>query len=87
MRPVLAYVSGTVELLPEPRHPAGPLDALLWINGRGLALAQFGTRGSHYRPEHADPAPTFAYLDAEAGRVLDSLLSLRLSSRTAFRLL
>jgi hypothetical protein len=73
VRPVLAHISGTVELLPEPRRPAGPLDALLWIDGRGLALAQFGTRGSYYRPEHADPAPTFAYLDAQEGRVLDSL--------------
>jgi hypothetical protein len=73
MRPVLAHISGAVELLPEPSHPAEPLDALLWIDGRGLALAQFGTRGSYYRPEHADPAPTFAYLDAQEGRVLDSL--------------
>lgn len=55
---------------------AGPLDGLLWIGGDGIALAQFGTRGGYYRPEHADPNPTLALVDVGHQRIL-SLLALK----------
>jgi hypothetical protein len=74
MRPVQTLGGGGLEPLPPLQFGAGPLDALLWAGGDGLAVAQFGTRGGFYRPEHQDPAPTFAIVDAARGRVLDSLL-------------
>ncbi|MDZ4374377.1 MAG: hypothetical protein U1C74_23545 [Phenylobacterium sp.] len=73
MRPVKATPTAVLQELAPLRHPAGPLDALWWIDGRGLALAQFGTRGFLYRPEHDDPSPTVAFIDASKGRVLDTL--------------
>lgn len=63
----------TLEALPPPKHRSGPLDALMWIGNEGRALAQFGSRGGYYRPEHADPSPTFALIDAAEGRVLHDL--------------
>ncbi|HEX8665309.1 MAG TPA: hypothetical protein VF744_14905 [Beijerinckiaceae bacterium] len=73
LQAVNAVRSGGVQLLPALAHPAGPLDGLLWANGDGLAVAQFGTRGGFYRPEHADPSPTFGIVDARRGAVLDTL--------------
>jgi hypothetical protein len=73
MRPVRTVQQGEIEPLPELHHAAGPLDALLWAGGDGLAVAQFGTRGGFYRPEHDDPNPTFAIVDARRGIVLDTL--------------
>ena len=73
MRPVRAAEDGSLQPLPELRHDAGPLDALLWAGGDGLAAAQFGSRGGLYRPEHDDPTPTFALVDAQRGLVLDGL--------------
>jgi hypothetical protein len=74
MRPVHTLEGGGLQPLPPLQYGAGPLDALLWAGGDGLAVAQFGTRGGYYRPEHQDPAPTFAIVDAARGLVLDSLL-------------
>ncbi|HEY0627563.1 MAG TPA: hypothetical protein VGD10_12665 [Allosphingosinicella sp.] len=73
LQPVRASVSGHVTDLPQLEHPAGSLDGLLWVGGNGRALAQFGTRGGYYRPERPNPTPTFAIVDAAAGRVLDAL--------------
>jgi hypothetical protein len=73
LRAVRTMADGALQTFPDLQHSAGPLDALLWANGDGLALAQFGTRGGLYRPEHDDPTPTFAIVDAQRGRVLDSL--------------
>lgn len=73
LRPALADLVGGLTPLPELTHAAGPLDALYWIDGHGRALAQFGTRGQYYRPQHPDPEPTLAYVDAAQGQVLDSL--------------
>jgi hypothetical protein len=64
---------GTLQLLPPLRHDAGPLDALLWVDHDGLAIAQFGTRGGYYRPEHEDRDPTFAIVDAQRGLARDVL--------------
>jgi len=61
---------GTIRDLPALRHPAGPLDGILWVGGDGLALAQFGTLGGSYRPPHNDISPTIAMVDAARGRVL-----------------
>ena len=73
LEPVSIGRDGRLRALPPLRHPAGPLDAIQWVGGRGLALAQFGARGGYYRPEHADPIPTLAMVDAARGRVLASL--------------
>jgi hypothetical protein len=73
LRPLRTGESGKLDMMPPLEHAAGPLDGLLWAGGDGLAIAHFGTRGGFYRPEHDDPAPTFAIVDAAHGRVLDSL--------------
>lgn len=73
LEPVMFGVDGGTVTLPALRHAGGALDGMLWIEGDGLALAQFGTRGEYYRPEHADPEPTFAIVDARHGRVIDTL--------------
>jgi len=70
LEPVVIGRDGAVHALPALRHRAGPLDAILWVGGDGLALTQFGARGRYYRPEHDDPAPVLAMVDAARGRVL-----------------
>lgn len=72
LEPIAIGRDGTMHALPPLRHLAGPLDGLQWVGGEGRALAQFGARGGYYRPEHDDPAPTFAIVDAARGRVLAS---------------
>lgn len=71
--PLKAAEDGNIVTLPPLRHDAGPLDGLLWADGDGLAVAQFGTRGGYYRPEHSDEDPSFAIVDAGRGLVLDTL--------------
>jgi hypothetical protein len=83
LEPLSIGRDGRVRALPPLRHPAGPLDAILWVGGRGLALAQFGTHGGYYRPAHDDPAPTLAMVDAARGRVLASLPALEISGLSA----
>lgn len=73
LQPIKTFSDGNIELLPMLQHPAGPLDGLLWADGNGSALAQLGTRGGYYRPEHDDPTPSFAMIDAKRGIVLDIL--------------
>jgi hypothetical protein len=72
LQPVKIAERGTL-LLPPLRHDAGPLDGLLWADRDGLAVAQFGTRGGYYRPEHEDKDPLFAIVDAQRGLVRDTL--------------
>lgn len=72
-RPLRIWRDGRVEPLPKLRHSSGELDGLLWAEGRGLALAQFGTTGGLYRPERKNPEPTFAFVDAIRGRVLATI--------------
>ena len=71
MRPIRAE-GGEIHALPEPSHAAGTLDAIFWA-GDGLAVVQFGSRGSAYKQAHDDPDPTFAIVDARRGLVLDTL--------------
>jgi hypothetical protein len=73
LRPVMAVENEGVQLLPPLQHAAGPLDALLWADDDGLAVAQFGTRGGYYRPPHDDENPSFAIVDVRRGLVLDTL--------------
>ncbi len=73
LQPYLFTTTGGQTRLPVLSHPNGPLDEIFWIGGTGLAFATFGTRGSYYKPEHEDPHPTIALVDAKAGRVLDAV--------------
>ncbi|ANW04305.1 PD40 domain-containing protein [Bradyrhizobium icense] len=73
LQPLKTVDDGSILTLPPLQHEAGPLDGLLWAGGDGLAVAQFGTRGGYYRPEHPDPNPSFAIVDAQRGLVRDTL--------------
>lgn len=73
LEPIMIGRDGTVGALPALRHSAGPLDGLQWVGGKGEALALFGAKGGYYRPEHDDPEPTLAMVDASRGRLLDSI--------------
>jgi hypothetical protein len=73
LQPLKTAGDGSILTLPPLQHEAGPLDGLLWADGDGLAVAQFGTRASYYRPEHPDPNPSFAIVDAQRGLVRDTL--------------
>jgi hypothetical protein len=73
LKPFVASINGEVRLLPAFTSPAGSLDEVHWIGNAGLAIALFGAKGSYYRPEHPDPRPTIALVDARAGRILQSL--------------
>jgi hypothetical protein len=73
LRPLKTASGGSLLTLPPLQYEAGPLDGLLWVDGDGLAVAQFGTRGSYYRPEHPDPNPSFAIVDVQRGLVRDTL--------------
>jgi len=72
LKPFVTSTSGEVRTLPALMSPAGPLDELHWIGNAGLAIALFGTKGGYYRPEHRDPLPTIALVDARAGRIIQS---------------
>ncbi|WP_226635872.1 hypothetical protein [Novosphingobium profundi] len=73
LMPILISRDGDVRRFAPPKHAAGPLDALAWGGADGRAIAQFGTRGHRYRPEHTDPSPTLAMIDVEHGQILDTL--------------
>jgi hypothetical protein len=73
MQPVIVTNNEGIQLLPALQHASGPLDALLWADSDGLAVAQFGTRGEYYRPTHDDKNPSFAIVDARRGLVRDTL--------------
>ena len=93
LTPILIDRDGNVQRFAPPEHGAGPLDALAWVGGDGRAIAQFGTRGSLYRPEHDDPSPTLAMIDVPRRRILHTLtatdaeaLNLRAGSYNGFSL-
>jgi hypothetical protein len=73
LSPSLFNIDGTSQTLAKLNNAAGPLDEIYWIGQRGMAVAAFGTKGSYYRPEHPDPRPTLAFVDARAGKVLQSI--------------
>jgi hypothetical protein len=72
-RSLRIWRDGRIERMPKLSHSSGELDSLQWAGARGLALAQFGTRGGHYRPERKNPEPAFAFVDAVRGRVLATI--------------
>lgn len=74
MSTVEIALDGSVRELPGLEHRAGNLDGLLWVGNRGLALAEFGTKGNYYKPELDNPAPTLAIVDALRGRVIQSFM-------------
>ncbi|MEG3143381.1 hypothetical protein U1839_01830 [Sphingomonas sp. RT2P30] len=73
LRPFLVSMNGEFQTLPALVSPAGPLDEVHWVGNAGLAIVLFGTKGSYYRPEHRDPLPTIALVDARAGRIIQSI--------------
>lgn len=73
LKPFVASINGEVRTLPTLVSPAGPLDEIHWIGNAGLAIVLFGAKGGYYRPEHRDPLPTIALVDAHAGRIIQSL--------------
>lgn len=73
LKPFLFSVDGTTRQLPDLLSPAGPLDELYWAGQAGMAVAAFGTRGAYYQPEHADPQPTIAFVNARTGQVIQSI--------------
>jgi hypothetical protein len=73
LTPILIDSAGNVQRFAAPEHAAGPLDAVAWVGGHGRAIAQFGTSGGSYRPEHADASPTLAMIDVPGKRILDTL--------------
>lgn len=71
--PMLFPVGEPAHPLPELKHRAGNLDGLLWVGNGGLALAEFGTKGGYYRPEHSDARPSIAMVDGLRGAVLQAV--------------
>ena len=63
--------NGVAYQLPDIRHPVGVMDTLLWA-ADGRALALFGTGTDYYVPV-PNPDPSFAFVDAVNGRVLETL--------------
>jgi hypothetical protein len=72
LKPFVASINGEVRALPALVSPAGPLDEVHWVGNAGLAIVLFGAKGGYYRPEHRDPRPTIALVDARAGRIIQS---------------
>ncbi|HWU71906.1 MAG TPA: hypothetical protein VN137_00375 [Sphingomonas sp.] len=73
LKPFVASINGEVRTLPALVSPAGPLDEVHWVGNAGLAIVLFGAKGGYYRPEHRDPLPTIALVDAREGRIIQSL--------------
>lgn len=73
-------IDGSRIRTPDIVSPSGPLDAVQWVPGTSMAIAQFGTHGSIYQPIHADPDPELAMIDTTTGRVLDRPSLRRLKS-------
>ena len=72
IQPYLFPVNGPARQLPKLANAAGPLDEVYWMGGTGMAIAAFGTKGFLYKPEHYDPKPTLAFVDALNGKVLQT---------------
>lgn len=65
---------GRIEVSPSLRDPPGRLDQVRWLDGAGLGIASFDTRGGYYRPELPDTTPALAVIDASSGRVRSPVL-------------
>lgn len=67
--PVRVSLDGTIATIVPPDPGAWPLDALLYIDGRGLAVATYSTR---WAADRRGP-PTLAVIDLARSRVLGSV--------------
>ncbi len=73
LRPAVMTPDGAVRENPEPTHPNGPLDALLYAGGGGQAVAQFGTTAHLRWPQQVNETPTFAIVDTNTGVIRSTL--------------
>jgi hypothetical protein len=71
--PSLFNTDGTIERLAELNNEGAALDEIYWIGHDGLAIGAFGTKDDLYRPARPDPRQTIAFVDAGAGKVLQSI--------------
>jgi hypothetical protein len=71
LQPFVASVDGSVRPLPALEHSGAPLRELHWVGDAGLAVALFGTDRGYEGP--SDRSVTIAFVDARAGRVLQSV--------------
>jgi hypothetical protein len=85
LKPFVASINGEVRALPALVSPAGPLDEVHWVGNAGLAIVLFGTKGGYCRPEHRDPLPTIALVDARAGRIIQSFPLADLTSNSSVK--
>src|SRR3546814_3659185 len=73
LSPIEIPNDGEPHPLPLLKDVAGGLDGMLWVGNSGLALAEFGTKGKYYRPQHDDPTPTLRIVDGRRGKVLQTV--------------
>lgn len=71
IRPVFVGLDGSVRLLPELHHPVGPSESLLWVGGRGRAIARFRDQERFEPATMKLRAPAYGMVDAVSGTVLD----------------
>lgn len=74
LEPISIGTNRRISKLPAPKDGAGPLDAIHWIGSSDLALAEFGTRGGYYAPQHEDRNPTLGIVDTLSGKVMDRMV-------------
>src|SRR3546814_12210791 len=68
LSPIEIPNDGEPHPLPLLKDVAGGLDGMLWVGNSGPALAEFGTKGNYYRPEHDDPTTTPCIVDGRSGQ-------------------
>ncbi|SEI91341.1 hypothetical protein SAMN05428950_101554 [Sphingomonas sp. OV641] len=73
LSPIAIPIEGEPYSLRPMTYPAGGLDGVFWVGNSGLAVAEFGTKGGYYRPEHDDPTPTLGIINARRGKVLQAV--------------
>lgn len=67
-RPARLLDGGEYELLPALTVEGNPLDDISWADGHGVGVGHFGTLGDGRRPAVSSPSPSFAVVDAAAGK-------------------
>src|SRR3546814_11739454 len=70
LSPIEIPNDGEPHPLPLLKDVAGGLDGMLWVGNSGVALAEFGTKGNYFRPEHDDPTATPRIVYGRRGKVL-----------------
>lgn len=71
LRPAYVGLDGTITMLPEVRHPPGLMDTLLWVGGRGRAIATFRDPDVTDRVTNKVLPVSYGIVDAVNGVVLD----------------